>query len=967
MRKLFATGLCGLTILCTSAVLLTSNGFSENVLAGTNSDGSVTINETNFPDEHFREALLALDEGKDGVFTKSEIEGLTELTLTSLSIRSLEGIKYFTSLKELRCNGNSIKELDLSYNTQLEDLACSANELVSLDLTNNKNLSRLECQHAYQNYQSDEDKAKPKLVTLNISGLDKLYSIDCKYNDVSELDLSGKTRLSSLDCTANKLTQLNTGDCSALYSVYCSGNQITSLDFTNNPRLSYLYCQNNKLASLKFGDHSDVRTVEAYYNELTSLDVSNLTKLKSLYCHSNKLKTLKVNGAESLQKLHCYSNQLSKLDVSQCKDLEDLSCSYNLITSLKITGASSLTDLRCIDNKIIELDASNLPLLETLDCFGNGMKLLRIENSTLLVNCYNAGGRQMEMGVSNASYLVAVYENNDVEIECDCTAYIITNKLTVTPVPPTPRPDDILINEDNFPDTVLRKYIINHAFDKNRNDALDKSELKAVDSINLYETGVSSLEGLQYFTEITFLDCGANNLSSIDLTHFPHLLTLDVSENQFTSLDLSANTELLALTCNSNQLTSLDIDKNTQLRVLMCDDNPFTTFRIGACPYLVELITNHRRGANYSAEIYYYDGDEGEFLRYSMNMTFDTTAPTPVPTKKPTPKPTTKPTPSPTKKPTPKPTTKPTPTPTKKATPTPTKKATPTPTKKATPTPTKKATPTPTKKATPTPTKKATPTPTKKATPTPTKKATPTPTKKATPTPTKKATPTPTKKATPTPTKKATPTPTKKATPTPTVKVSAPSGVSAKSSSPTTVDISWTPAPNTDFVQVWRTHKANAEQNDYVLLGTYYASDGKSVSKSLTPGKTYYYKLRSYKKLSNGTNVYSGYSTVVSATPKVDAPTGLKVTATTSDSISLSWNKVSGTSIFYEVWRLDNPNNTPGACLGRYTDTNKVSTNLKSGTTYYYRVRAYYYFKDADGTEHRIYSAYSPMVSAKTK
>ena len=147
----------------------------------------------------------------------------------------------------------------------------------------------------------------------------------------------------------------------------------------------------------------------------------------------------------------------------------------------------------------------------------------------------------------------------------------------------------------------------------------------------------------------------------------------------------------------------------------------------------------------------------------------------------------------------------------------------------------------PTKKATVAPTKKATDTPT----PTPTKKSTVTPTPKTTVTPTKKATVAPTKKATVAPTKAVTAAPTKKATAAPTVKVSAPSNVKATVSSPSTVDISWTPAPNTDFVQVWRTHKANAQQSEYVLLGTYYASDGKSVSKLLVSGRTYYYKLSS--------------------------------------------------------------------------------------------------------------------------
>ena len=36
----------------------------------------VEINETNFPDANFRAVLIALPEGKDGVFTDEEIAGL---------------------------------------------------------------------------------------------------------------------------------------------------------------------------------------------------------------------------------------------------------------------------------------------------------------------------------------------------------------------------------------------------------------------------------------------------------------------------------------------------------------------------------------------------------------------------------------------------------------------------------------------------------------------------------------------------------------------------------------------------------------------------------------------------------------------------------------------------------------------------------------------------------------------------
>ena len=197
----------------------------------------------------------------------------------------------------------------------------------------------------------------------------------------------------------------------------------------------------------------------------------------------------------------------------------------------------------------------------------------------------------------------------------------------------------------------------------------------------------------------------------------------------------------------------------------------------------------------------------------------------------------------------------------------------------------------------------------------------------------------------------------------------APSSVSAKVSSPTTVDIKWSASSETEFVQVWRTDKANAAQSDYVLLGTYKATDKASVSRFLFPNKTYYYKLRGYTHYKDGKTYYSSYSKVVSAKPSVTigTPTGLKVTGTTKDSVSLVWDKVSGSNIMYEVWRLESRTNTPGVCLGRYSDPSKVSTNLTAGKTYYYRVRAYYYYYDGDGVVHRVYGDYSSIVAGTTK
>ncbi|MBR3058447.1 MAG: fibronectin type III domain-containing protein [Clostridiales bacterium] len=198
--------------------------------------------------------------------------------------------------------------------------------------------------------------------------------------------------------------------------------------------------------------------------------------------------------------------------------------------------------------------------------------------------------------------------------------------------------------------------------------------------------------------------------------------------------------------------------------------------------------------------------------------------------------------------------------------------------------------------------------------------------------------------------------------------VTPPTNVETTQIDPTRVGISWKPTMGLTYVEVWRTHKAQAEQKDYVLIGIYNAGDEGCISKYLTPNKTYYYKLRGYRVREDGKKIYSHYSQVVSATPSVrlGAPKNPRIIKCTTTTITLAWNPVPGANIMYEVWRLSSKDNTPGVCLGRYNNIEKVSTNLKPSTTYYYRIRCYYYYYDAAGQIHRVYSPYGKTISAST-
>jgi len=74
-------------------------------------------------------------------------------------------------------------------------------------------------------------------------------------------------------------------------------------------------------------------------------------------------------------------------------------------------------------------------------------------------------------------------------------------------------------------------------------------------TINVNSLSIANLSGVQYFTSITYLDCGTNSLTS--LPTLPNGLTyLDCTSNSLSTLPPLPNT-LVHLTCFTNSLTTL--------------------------------------------------------------------------------------------------------------------------------------------------------------------------------------------------------------------------------------------------------------------------------------------------------------------------------------------------------------------------------------------------------------------------
>ncbi len=160
----------------------------------------------------------------------------------------------------------------------------------------------------------------------------------------------------------------------------------------------------------------------------------------------------------------------------------------------------------------------------------------------------------------------------------------------------------------------------------------------------------------------------------------------------------------------------------------------------------------------------------------------------------------------------------------------------------------------------------------------------------------------------------------------------APSNVSAKASSSSSIKVNWA---SVNGAIGYRVYRSTSYSGNYTMVGN---TDSTSYSDdNLSSGTAYYYRVSAC----NGSGE-SPQSTYCTATTVLDAPTGLSAASTSSGSITLSWSPVSGAA-GYRVYRSSSASGSYSRLESNITSTSTSYTdnNLSPGTTYYYKVSAY--------------------------
>jgi uncharacterized repeat protein (TIGR02543 family) len=637
---------CDANILSKVQSKVNSAGLTNCEVTSDCTQAPVTSNNIVFVDPNFKQAVIDnyFDTNNDGEISYEEAAIVTVLDLYGKSIFSLEGIEFFSDLRNLYCGNNQLTSLDVSQNSELRNLYCDQNQLTELDVSQNSFLKSLNCK-------------ENQLTTLDISqngGLDELY---CNDNELVSLymkngvawftyNFSGNPDLVFICCDASEVANVTaklenpncevTTNCSAtpcanitfadpkfkaaLLAITgtdavdtdgdgeiseCEAEAVTTLDLSygeisSMPEIQYfsnlqvLTCLYNQLTALDLSHNGNLTELFCNNNQLTALDVTQNSKLETLGCNTNQLTSLNISQNGSLTLLDCSYNELTALDLSGNGNLENLNCNNNDLTTLDLSQNSKLKQLRCNFNQLTALDVSGCDALGYLSCSSNQLTALDVtQNSNLTALLCNVNqiadldlsenSLFIELNAANNALLFLNLKNGSKEQ----AVYLAGNDDLVHVC--CDEDDLTLVQAEvtanvNNPDCEVTSDCNMDADGCNIISFADpnfKAALVAITGTDAVDTNSDGEISECEAEAVTTLNVASKNIASMEeIKYFIHLEELSCASNQLTELDLSQNGELTELSCSYNQLTELDVSQNGKLESLYFTNNQLTALDV---------------------------------------------------------------------------------------------------------------------------------------------------------------------------------------------------------------------------------------------------------------------------------------------------------------------------------------------------------------------------------------------------
>ena len=492
----------------------------KNGVWSASSEGEIVIKDANF-----KAALLAIvgiDANKNGKISPAEAQAVTGFSVAGKEIATLEGIEAFTNLESLDANDNKLTTVNLSGLTHLKKLNLT-NNLLSGEL----NLKELK-------YLAND---KVKIVAGNTS-IEKIFVAD-----------------------EAKATAMNNFEHTTKYTFSGELERILDLD----PVIKAALVADNNRPD-RNGDGEITNKEAERFNKPISIIATGIKSLKGMEYF--KKATSLVIQAPAGQKNVLVDGQVSLADFTE---IESLTIANTKMTKLTLSNFPKLKHLILTGNELTEVVLSGMPELVTLNLERNSLTNLNgittPENTFPKLTALNLreNNLQGELDLSKITANLRENANNVQILRAGNNSGVVRIKVKDQDTANALNTNDAGAGKYqvdggggsnpiiNIPDSAFRRYILQRLkgriigksalmdlntfrgrFPGDINDTTSpiyQSDLDLfTDDIKLENgTGVTNLEGLQYFRKLKEVIIEATTATTLDLTGLEKLERIEIS------------------------------------------------------------------------------------------------------------------------------------------------------------------------------------------------------------------------------------------------------------------------------------------------------------------------------------------------------------------------------------------------------------------------------------------------------
>lgn len=425
------------TILLFFSIMLFQNATAQNIyfsdanfkakLLSSSSNNYMASNQAN--------ENVPIDLNNDNEISVSEALNIVSLGIVGDNITNLQGLQFFTNLKNLYFDTDFISDfnlsglvnlesltignffvankgictnLDISDSINLEFLDIQTGALTTLDLSNNINLIEVIVK-----------QEEPNLV-VNFNGLVNLRKL--RYGSMlsASLDLSPCINLLEVGIVGAGFSAIDLSNSDILIKLGISGTNISTIDLSNNQNLEQLGLNNNnQLQNLNLENNSYISSLNLSGNNLTSLNVNNLFLLDSFNCSNNQLTDLYIKNNRIETSIILNNNPNLNYVCSDANQVVlvqnnlNLSGIYNVVVNANCSTGSPLA----INNFDESLEISLFPNPTSgLISFNTVSKIDKIEiydlNGRKVIENKNTGSINVEQLQNGFYFAKAYFQNN---------------------------------------------------------------------------------------------------------------------------------------------------------------------------------------------------------------------------------------------------------------------------------------------------------------------------------------------------------------------------------------------------------------------------------------------------------------------------------------------------------------------------------------------------------------------------